>query len=354
MYLPIQFCSQEESVIPTSDKEKALFASRLYNAFYHQFLNTDKIYYNMVNAYFYTFRSRGEKYKKAATVINNNIEMAQSAIHALPNDLSWYIHLWMCKTVRGKWMPGKQVFKIESNLLNSLCSMGTPKHIHRDLFDRIPCLDFYIDFGSERPAGEYIEGMFINIKEIDGVCYILMTCIVHSDYIVPIFCCGEYSVDELSGELELIQWCYRDVVKVDINKTTSIFLRKNATDLLFNFLLYLTATNRDVVYVEKKMQRGKKSSSKIDTVKSGNVGYRIASEYAKNSTRVRYVYDKDSNPTVTDKRPLSSHYRNAHWHHYWKKNEDGEKELTLKWVQQMYIKGNKGPELDIAKVHNVK
>lgn len=50
--------------------------------------------------------------------------------------------------------------------------------------------------------------------------------------------------------------------------------------------------------------------------------------------------------------PKSSHYRSAHWHHYWVGSGE-DKKLIIKWVEGVFVNGGK-EEAENIQIHKVK
>ena len=56
----------------------------------------------------------------------------------------------------------------------------------------------------------------------------------------------------------------------------------------------------------------------------------------KDKKRVKYIGEPAG---IGVHSPKASHYRSAHWHHYWVGSGD-DKRLIIKWVEGVFVKGN--------------
>jgi hypothetical protein len=131
---------------------------------------------------------------------------------------------------------------------------------------------------------------------------------------------------------------------------------------LLPYVLYLCSANADIApspeqrTIMRLPSAPEYTRDKYREVQRWDVGIRI-------STAIRAAADTDNAGSPDDQRPRSGeqsatkrpHARRAHWHHYWRGPQKGERELLLKWVAPTYINLPKEDDVNIpAVVHPVR
>lgn len=254
-------------------------------------------------------------------------------------------YVYMCD-IQDVWRKNKVSYKIDAELLKQFLKMDTPKKFASDFLRKQPCNAYYVDisdYGDEVLKG--IHGFFVRSERVDNVVVLFFMCIFKDPTIDDVVSTAMYVTDE-EGEVEAC----RDFS--DFTNTNG--LNYNLFYQVFiNFCIYLHAANRDVeVSVRTKDNHGKTFKTikdKFREVKEFDIGLRYGNTVRANNKR--YVYEGKSKDEITDKRKVTSHYRAAHWHHYWTGSGDS-KELIVKWVEGIWVKGT--VDVDEVVIHKVK
>lgn len=358
MYAPLQFVEQASSYVQIPNNDKASeWVNSVLDTWVKKVFTSDRQLIGLAKGYSHYAGKILTGSDIAYNQLLNQKDLFSKVTKTKSIGLQDYAELMFVKTMQVEWEKTRQVFKVDRNLLEDLCNMKFPNLKHLSMFKYLPVDTFYIDFNGVYLLGSNIEGMFLTRKEDDGVMYLISTLLVQDDLVFPTFNVSEFVLADIeSGKITTADLDYHDTVTLEFARgITTEFQEKKMMRFLMNFLLYLTAANKDVVYVDATVET-KRSGNKVhrSKINSAEVGYRISSSYSKNPKRIRYMYNNGSDTVVREKRRLSSHYRSAHWHHFWKKNSKGEKELTLKWVEGTYVHGNIEANDTVVTVHKVK
>lgn len=249
-----------------------------------------------------------------------------------------------------EWMKCKRAYKIEGKMFDTLCEMKIPEKIFTDVVQRLPIKSFYIDCNASH-FGKGIEGFIVTLGVRDGFIVFDLMCLVRRTRIIPMHI--TLGVDTLSPEsyLQFDRFSEHAMLTLEDGYHIS-FNERGIVKFLFNLILYLSASNRDVVVTERTKKEHKPTPAKstkyqMREVEEYGVGFRYAQSISKSVNRVKYVKPENSVDVKTvkhdknrPKRGYSSCYRSAHWHHYWVKDGEGKK-LIVKWIDGSFVRGNR-------------
>lgn len=268
-----------------------------------------------------------------------------------------FIDMLIYYDARRIWRKNKLVYLIDDKFFDTLCNMNLPKLAPVDCMTKLPANCFYIDYnGRGDEICKDLNGTFILTDESDTELVIILLHLVGSKI--------------LNREL-LISTCYRlplngtdkFIPSSGIGRTSTIECEDGVVrvvdedklcQFIFNFLIYLHAANRDVEISERTRQNHEKVQknirNKFREVKEFEVGFIYGKSISKDAKRVKYIGKAEENGVAHS--PKSSHYRSAHWHHYWVGSGE-DKKLIIKWVEGVFVNGGK-EEAENIQIHKVK
>ena len=274
------------------------------------------------------------------------------------DSLDDFLDLMLYYDTRELWRKNKLSYLVDEALFNELIVMNTPELAPMDCLTKLPASCFYIDYnGQGNQIMKDLIGTFINTSNNDGELNIALIHLVHSNSINRVMIAT--SVLRIS-DTESVKFG-TDIINstpdVDIpceDGITRTISESSMWRFLLNFLIYLQASNRDVSVSERTRKNHEKPQktikNKFREVKEFEVGFTYGRTISKDAERVKYIGKSDKTGVVT--RPISSHYRSAHWHHYWVGSGE-DKKLIIKWVEGVFVNGGKEEAKNIQ-VHRVK
>lgn len=275
-----------------------------------------------------------------------------------------FLDLIVYYDIRNIWRRNKLSYLVDNNLFESLMNMNTPKLAPLDCVTKLPANCFYIDYnGAGDKIMQDLVGTFVSTDETDDELNIVLLHLVNSSSLGRVL----FSTTVLRLPLDSIE----DTFSINLDGFTEkteiecedgivrVMNEKSICKFLYNFLVYLSASNRDIIVSERTRKSHKKVvkniKNKFNEVKEFDVGFAYGRAIHEGATRVKYVEDGESNNSTKDKpsgKPKSSHYRSAHWHHYWVGSGD-DKKLIIKWIDGVFVKGSKD-EAEKVQIHKVK
>lgn len=268
-------------------------------------------------------------------------------------------HIIMSNTVN-EWKYTKYAYRVDSYLGEMLAGMTPCREVPLKDLVKIPTRCFYIDvssFGS-KVICEDLEGVFV-LSEIYNNSFLL--CFISlvrgtNGRLIPIYTKLALNLDDddtIDNTFVVMDTLLNSFTITSEDGKTRNYKEKTMVNFYINFLLYLTASNKDVErevigkkreISSKPKEMQNKTKNKYKEIQMYNVGYRIVKE-SKNK-----FYSKSNNSGKTGGKK-SPHFRSAHWHHYWVGSGDN-KELKIKWVEGTFVNGKK--EDGIVVVHDIK
>lgn len=263
------------------------------------------------------------------------------------------------------WAQYKQAYRFDADFVDELLQTDTV-HITTDNLYRLPFRCFYLDL-EELPRFWPNIGIFVYVgfdeqNQIPNLAMFRITpqieTTVEGDYRIE---ASFYSGTDMqkwkllqtteTGEQEL-------VVTKSFNRHTTNPNLQNSKEVellcfLLQSLLYLTSNKPDVTASSKRnvINLGKKKDNQLkghDLVLTDvGIRYGVAIRKAKQQdVKIRKV----TRTTATNRKPMVSHVRKAHWHTYWiGKNRT---ERVLRWIPPTFVSSH-GKELPIT-IHDVK
>lgn len=260
-----------------------------------------------------------------------------------------FYNLALLNIVYHDWSRSKRVYKIEDSMMDDLCKMTIPPTLPVSAITNLPSKCFYIDYGKNHEFCMEAVGCFVVYDICGDRATYNFTNLIDHDKVIPIHTNCEVTVDDelpLSGSLEN----FLESREMPLEDGSTVrFSERDFIKFIFNFCLYLRASNSDVEYTERTKQiyqplrDGQEPKNKLREVEEFGVGYHYTTPIVGDRKRVKYVSTGDTvNDPNREKRSYSSNYRSAHWHHYWinDKENPGKKVLILKWVKETYVRGN--------------
>lgn len=272
-----------------------------------------------------------------------------------------FLDLLIYYDIRNNWRRNKLAYIIDNNLFGTLIDMDTPKLAPIDCITKLPANCFYIDYnGLGDEFMQDLQGTFISADKTGNELNIVLVHLVNSSRLsrtlfvttvlrLPLNGSDRFIPNTSGLPTELKIECEDGVVRV--------LSEKKMCSFFYNFLVYLHASNRDVTISERTRKNHdkvvKNIKNKFREVKEFEVGFAYGRSIRKDATRIKYIdEEKIGKPNGVSTRPVSSHYRSAHWHHYWTGSGD-DKKLIIKWVEGVFVNGGKD-EAEKVVVHKVK
>lgn len=303
-----------------------------------EYADNQKVSEYVVNMTLRKFLLQGYHYDDAVEAVQEYLLLPTTTanVSALLNYNNWYY-------------GGRQIYRFDNTLAEMLSSQTKDLPIDTIVLEQLPCNDFFVMRNYKDN-----QGFFVNIN-ISDTYIVTITELCHDNKIdsciIPI-------EKNMTLQQSLTNFLQKGISKKQlkdnediINQASRIFAEK------FQYILYLSAVNAEIVPVTKDAVIKKRSVSN-KTSKAGqkmkselaNVGYRIGSAIrsAKEETeRVIYIQDNNAQKQGT---PKSPHIRRSHFHSYWTGNGEN-KQLVVKWVNTIFVKG--GGE-NLTTIHDVK
>lgn len=363
MYPPLRFIEQVEGYIqlPTQRQFETLVNTRAMNFIGSYFEgNRDKFYHDYIG---YRLKSDANKfvdmskYRDLCTKFYKSIGVECKTFE----DLDDFLNLAIYYNTRSDWRANKLSYIVDNKLFDTFMEMSYVKSAPVDCITKLPSSCFYIDFnnrGSEICEG--LLGSFLISSQGDTDTSLLMVHLIKSKklsrilYLTTPYYLGHDGCDTFAPPISIIN---NEILCED--GTTRVIDSKKLSKFLFNFLLYLSSVNKDVEISERTRKNHSNTENKViknkfREVKEFEVGFTFGKTIKKDAVRVKYVDEGDDDKTKPKVKGTSkcSHYRSAHWHHYWVGSGD-EKKLVTKWVRGVFVNTGK-PASKNVKVHKVK
>lgn len=230
------------------------------------------------------------------------------------------------------WQRYKQTYRFNKYFTSALMKTDTAK-IPVNMLKQLPFDCFHLDF---RDTGfDSTDGAFVHVGINDKTG--LPTIIILTTY-EPKQKPGNIDTETFNFSEEYLRKIH---LTVDAKNNQYIYAKLSNSDkqsrmLLFIFqaLLYLISNKPDIrKYKKPEIRTARQKQNAIPTLNISDVGvrYGLAIKTAKHGNTVT-----KSVPGTT-RRPITSHMRSGHWHHYW--TGHGRTDLIVKWIPPTFVSG---------------
>lgn len=256
--------------------------------------------------------------------------------------------------VYSTWRKNKVAYRVDEVLVRDFVTTSVPNSVREHVLTKFPVDCFYIDYSD---AGDVIckglYGSFIVKTEFKAVTtFSVLHLIGNSNGGFQYIITNLDSMTDNNGNIPLV------TEPSDFNLANEVVLEDGEVvkfnELAFykffiNFSLYLNAANREVVVSERTKSNHTKDvpviKDKFREVKEFDVGI----TYGNSVRNIIKRYKKEGKSLPTG-RTVTSHYRSAHWHHYWTGTGE-DKKLIVKWIEGVFVHGDASNEKVV--VHKV-
>lgn len=269
-----------------------------------------------------------------------------------------FMDLMIFYDTRRIWRKNKLSYLLDTSLFENLLTMKTPELAPIDCMTKLPAECFYIDYnGSGDKLIKDLSGTFVlTSKTADELNIVLLHLINSKTLNRELIVTTVFRLGLNSSSDKFIP----SVVKLDARELECEDGVKRLVDegliakFIYNFLIYLHAANRDVKTSERTRQNHEKTQTviknKFREVKEFEIGFTYGRPIGRDVERIKYIGEKGKSGVAHS--PKSSHYRSAHWHHYWVGSGE-DKKLVIKWVEGVFVNGGK-EEAENVQIHKVK
>jgi hypothetical protein len=358
VYPPLKFVEQMENYITLYNaRSQESLINNLSMKYADEFIskNRNKIYHDFGELRQFGDSSKNKEivdfYTRATTgyCLSLGVQNGMDSI----ND---FVDLMIFYDARRLWRKNKLSYLVDNALFETLMTMETPKLAPVDCLTKLPANCFYIDYnGMGSELMEDLDGSFVLTDESDEELNIILLHLIHGKNNKELFVTTVHRLP-LNGAEKFIP--------NGDSTAKSTFVCEDGVErtmrdgilakFVYNFLIYFHAANRDVEISERTRQNHEKVQktikNKFREVKEFEVGFTYGRSISKDAKRIKYVGKADANGVSHS--PKSSHYRSAHWHHYWVGSGE-DKKLIIKWVEGVFVNGGK-EEAENIQVHKVK
>ena len=364
MYTPLKFINQMEGYFTGASEGK--YANSLATRLCLEYIskNRGEVYEDFSKIRKYDF-SKISKYNDKAISLDKYNDLFAKLGRALgvylPNTtIEDYVSLLIYYDVYDIWRKNKLSYLVDSTLFDTLSNAKLPSLAPLDCLTKLPANCFYIDYnGRGCDFCDDLEGSFVSVSNTNNRIIIVLLHLVRSKSMNRVLYLTTAFGLELSGGTTVT---FSTKVDRSVNEVTcedGVVRTVNNTKIanfIYNFLIYLHASNKDVKVSERTKSNHDKVIKQIKNqfkeVKEFEVGFSYGRTISEHSTRYKYIGGKEEENT--SKRVVSSHYRSAHWHHYWVGSGENKK-LVMKWIEGVFVRGNgNSDEAKNVSVHKVK
>ena len=358
MYPPLKFVEQMENYFKLSNaRSMESIVSAKAAKFTEEYMKTNRGKFYHDYGYFRSLNCISEDSLKAYNEVQKKFCTVLGVVNS-NESLEDFCNILLYYDVRNIWRKNKLSYIIDEDLFGTLIDMEPPKLAPMDCITKLPANCFYVDYnGNGDEIMKDLDGTFIITDESDEELNIILVHLVHSKklgrelIITSVLRLDSTDSERFGTEVSKKASTVKIQCEDDIDRNID---EQKMWKFLFNFLIYLHASNRDVKISERTRQNHERKSvevkNKFREVKEFEVGFAYGRSIHKGATRIKYVGEKSEK---TERGSLkSSHYRSAHWHHFWTGSGD-KKELIIKWVEGVFVNGGKD-EAEKVKLHKVK
>lgn len=364
MYTPLEYIEQVKGYIKVFGVPEVLEqqVNDRFVSWSEDYMSKGDNFYDFVYDYC-LYESRMEKIGKYPKVIQEKWGWLKKKIQDVTSTMydegpaDEFEHLFITSLIN-TWKYSKLAYRVDRELGLSLANMSPCSDLPIKKLINIPSHCFYIDvssFGREVLC-EDMEGIFVVSMFYKEKLVVVLHTLVRggNDRLIPITSRFMVNTDEedLDNIVVNINNAADSTSITSEDNKTRLYLEHNVLNFYINFLLYLSANNKDVEKERKENKREgsirkptnrKQVKNKYKEIDMYNVGYRIV-------RKNKGVYSTKGKGSSSGNKTISPHFRSAHWHHYWV-GKGEEKELQLRWVEEVYVGGKN--ESGVVALHEV-
>lgn len=358
MYPPLKFIEQMENYIQLYNaRSQQKLINNISMKYADDFIskNRSKIYHDFGELRKFGGSEESKEvidfYEKASDIYCKRIGVYNGL-----ESINDFVDLMIFYDARRLWRRNKLSYLIDNALFETLMTMKAPKLSPVDCLTKLPANCFYIDYnGMGSELMEDLDGSFVLTDKADKELNIILLHLIRGRNGRELYNTTVYRLP--LGDTDSFEFSTDSDIKSTYVCEDGIE-RTMYDGLLFkficNFLIYFHAANRDVEISERTRQNHEKVQktikNKFREVKEFEVGFSYGRSISKDAKRIRYIGKTEEKGVAHS--PKSSHYRSAHWHHYWIGSGE-DKKLIIKWVEGVFVNGGK-EEAENIQVHKVK
>lgn len=362
MYPPLKFIEQMEGyfTLPLNRELEGIINNKAIEYFEsYMKINRGNLYHDMISV-------RGSLDYSEELIVNKynklyNDFRKKVGIEGKLESIDDFLEIFTYFDIRNIWRQNKLAYILDRNLFRTLLDMQLPKFAPIYCLSNLPASCFYIDYnGMGNKIMQDLDGTFISFAKSGNEMNIVFTHLINSKKLSKKLLANSFLKLLLDDGVDLSKKFKTDALSKCSD--TSVLCEDGITRVMhegtlfrfmINFLVYLHASNRDVEISERTRQNKVKSTdtikNKFREVTEYEVGFTYRKSISQNNKRIKYVGDKTKQSRGTS---ISSHYRSAHWHHYWTGSGENKK-LIIKWVEGVMVNADK-PLSSNVNVYKVK
>ena len=343
MYPPLEYVEQIENIVLVRDKSRdADLVNKMAVEFAENFLaqNRSRLYRDLKETRYFGKHQSTNKlidfYTQARIDYDKRLGIATEF------SAKEFMTLMFAYDVRGVWRRNKLSYLIDNTLFKTLITMEPVRSLSLDCLTKLPANCFYVDYGGL--GSEFMEGLdgsFVTVEMSNGELNLILMHLYHgADGREWFIMTGDDAFSLNISKFSLDDYGDDKQIFVGYDGVERTLYLGKLVNFIYNFAIYLQASNRDVEISERTRQNHAKPvqtiKNKFREVKEFEVGFVYGRTIGKDRKRVKYVGEAEGTGVHS---PKASHYRSAHWHHYWVGSGD-DKRLIIKWIEGIFVKGN--------------
>lgn len=246
------------------------------------------------------------------------------------------------------WVKNKQVLKPDDTFIYHLVQTDKLK-VSKTMFDHLPYNAFYIDLSDCKKDNLFngIKGVFVDILKISDEEYSIYSCyVLNEEYYCPQYLALKFQDDK---EIEMPVTMFHEQETLRILMNTDSLSPQNLParilkTLVLQLVCYMNVAAPDIEpnpSMKHTYHPNQTVKNKYREVFINDVGIRTGKKICDKEKAVIDAYKqsedyKNTNPKV--RKSPKAHFRSAHWHRYW--TGQGRTELTVKWIEPVFVCGN--------------
>lgn len=359
MYLPLKFLEMMDSyiLIPGATSKQLEDINSKNIEWTEKFMRDEKDFFFDTYAQYKDFCTGARKSVKASvadawTSVAEKYKYDVRIVVAPDED---FLNTMLFTHLRNEWRKRKLVYRVGADLKEELTNMKMDKLVSLNCVQNVPSNYFYIDYSDSPGFAGKDNGCMVAVNVSKSVITIILTLMYDCDKVGTIIVSLGIMLNDGndSNVLFLSAEDARESIDINVQGEPAVFREKAFKRFILNFFVYLYAANNDITVSEKtrntyrKPKSGAEPKNKFREVEAFDVGFRYVSP---KKNKVKYI-DVDSEEVIHGKgSPKCTHYRSAHWHSYWVKEDDNNKKLIVKWVDGVMVNGSEAKNVTVTKI----